>query len=194
MRGRALAVIVAFGVIFPFLANAQVSLSQDNQYTGFDSSVRILQPKYWLAKEKQKSLLNGGSVDQLLIYPQSEMASRTTRIVVVLKGSAANIFGLPKEVVSRVSPLRLVNFYIDQSLRNSLGAHVISTRVTTQGGSKVYEVEWSALIAGGNRGYFLEKFVFKGDQVYQVDAESSDIGQTYRDAVKQVADSFEVLK
>lgn len=186
------AAVAAAGVILPILLHAQVRLvgaASDTNYSGFNNSITVLQPQYWVVQENSFVTIKGQNLDYISLSDQSEQGGRITRSVDILHSTPAGIFSLPVGVASRLSRGDMVNYYIDQVLRTTIGSRVINTSVHDQQGDKVFSVEWEYISTSKLTFIVLDEFIFHKSDVYQVDGQYATFNPSMRDVIMKIEQS-----
>ena len=166
----------------------------DMEYLNENKTAGILRPKYWTVTEEKYIATNGATRRLVVLKDQAEQGSRIAKYVYLISSTPSGIFDLPVPVVTRVSQKDLVNYYIDQALRSSVGARVISASIKDRNGEKVYSVEWSRLSAGKIRYRVFDEFIFHGDTTYQVHAEYSENFPVLRERITRIVQSIRFIK
>ena len=195
-----LAVLVLSAFLFvPFLTFAAYNaLSYESIFRSTDNKTTILLPANWVSHEENTyTTVSGATVELLLLWDQADWGSRITRSGHVMRSTVSGIFRLPPSIAARLEPREIVNFYIHELLRSSIGGKVISAKVLERNGEKVYSVEWTYTATQySDKLQFvaLEEFIFRGDRVYWIHGEYATIRANARDTIFRMVQSFKADK
>ncbi len=166
------------------------SNSIDSLYTGFTQTIKVLQPKNWTVEESEYTALGGDQFKQIVLVDRAEKFSRKTKAVFVEQSTIAGIFAIPQSVVSRLSEKDLVNYYVDQAMRFSIGGKFISGKIKQRGGMTVYSVEWSYISREKLKYIQIDDFIFNKNTVYHVSGRYVAFNPGLRSVIDETLDSF----
>lgn len=195
--GSTLAVFLLVAPLSTRATTSNVSSYQvytaDSYYTAFGSTVNILLPKNWVPHEIIVDRVSSSSVPELVLVPQSEESSATTKGFVVTKSDRSVVFNLPTTVANKLSQADLVNFYLDRVLKYSIGGAVVKANVVNLNGNQAYAIERTEVAAGIPSVEF-DYFIFKGSDVYHLYGLYPSYDQLQRQIMLNIIQSFKTLR
>lgn len=182
--------VVSLVIWIPFGVFGDSSNSIDVTYNGFGQTVKVLQPKNWTVEEEEYVALSGDQVKQIILVDRAEKLSRKTKFVFVGYSTASTIFSVPSSTISRLTEKDLVNYYVDQAMRFSIGGQFVSGKIKQRAGMTIYSVEWSYLSREKLKYVQIENFIFDKKKVYHLSGKYVAFNPSLRGIVEETLDSF----